>query len=166
MRFRPMTPAPTAHLAALLLSVLLMSGCATWFGGGFEAPEVRLLRVETIEARLDEQLLRLHSEISNPTARSLPVPGMHYRLCRHGLPLARHEDDRSLIVPAHSERRVEANLHTNHWRHIRQITRLLERPDEPVRYHLEGRLKAGLLFGREVPFSRSGEIVPRDHIPE
>lgn len=161
-----MIPAHTAHLAALLLSALLMSGCSTWFGGGFEDPEVRLLRVETIEARLDEQLFRLHFEITNPNARSLPVRGMRYSLFLNEIPLARNEDERSLIVPARSERRVAANLHTNLWRHIRQITRLLERPDEPVNYRLEGTLKAGLLFGREVPFSRSGEIVPRDHIPE
>src|SRR5690606_41536819 len=96
MRFRPMTPAPTAHLAALLLSVLLMSGCSTWFGGGFEDPEVRLLRVETIEARLDEQLFRLHFEISKPNARSLPVGGLSYCLMLNDMPLGRNEHARSL----------------------------------------------------------------------
>lgn len=158
--------AHTARLASLLLSLVLLGGCSTWFGGTFADPEVRLLRVETVEARLDEQLFRLHFEIANPNGRSLPVRGMNYSLFLNEIPLARNEDERSLIIPAHGNRRFEANLHTNLWRHIRDITRFLEKPDQPVHYRLEGTLKAGMLFGRNVPFSRSGEIIPRDHIPE
>ena len=151
---------------ALLLSLVLLGGCSTWISGKFEDPEVRLLRVETIEARLDEQLFRLHFEITNPNPRSLPIRGMTYSLYLNDIPLAKNRDERYQIVPAHGIRRFDANLHTNLWRHIRDITRFLERPDQPVNYRLEGTLKAGFLFGREVPFSRSGEIIPRDHIPE
>lgn len=159
-------PANTVRLVALMLSLLLMGGCSTWVGRSFEDPEVRLLRVETVSARLDEQLFRLYFEITNPNARSLPVRNMRYSLFLNEIPLAQDEDERSLVVPANGARRIEVNLHTNLWRHIRQIARLLEKPDEPVQYRLEGSLKAGLLFGRKVPFSRNGEIVPRDHIPE
>lgn len=153
------------RLASLLLG-LLLSGCATWVGGAFEDPQVRLLKVETVEARLDQQQFRLHFEISNPNGRSLPVRGMHYRLLLNDIALARNEDERSRVVPANGTSRFETNLHTNLWRHIREITRFLEKPDRPVHYRLEGTLKAGLFFGRNVPFSRSGEIIPRDHIPE
>lgn len=161
-----MSLAKTARLASLLLYLALLGGCSTWMGGDFQDPEVRLLRIETIEARLDEQLFRLDFEISNPNGRSLPVRNLSYSLFLDDIPLARNQDERSLIVPANDARRFSANLHTNLWRHIREITRLLETPDQPVHYRLEGTLKAGLLFGREVRFSRSGEIIPREHIPE
>lgn len=158
--------ATAARLASLMLSFALLGGCSTWFGGKFADPDVKLLRVETIEARLDEQLFRLHFEISNPNARSLPVRGMNYSLYLNEIALATNQDERRLIVPANGVRRFEAKLHTNLWRHIREVTRFLEKPDQPVHYRLNGTLKAGFLFGREVPFSRSGEIIPRDHIPE
>lgn len=162
----PMPLAKNALVASLLLGLALLGGCSTWMSGSFQDPEIRLLRVETIEARLDEQLFRLHFEISNPNSRSLPVRNLSYSLFLNDIPLARNQDERSLIVPGNAVRRFGANLHTNLWRHIREITRLLEKPDQPVQYRLEGTLKAGLLFGRDVRFSRSGEIIPRDHIPE
>ncbi|MNY81880.1 hypothetical protein D3C86_2236830 [compost metagenome] len=57
-------------------------------------------------------------------------------------------------------------MHTNLWRHMKYIVKLLEKPDKPIRYRLEGEVKTGLMFGRRVQLARNGEIVPGDFIPE
>lgn len=57
-------------------------------------------------------------------------------------------------------------MRTNLWRHMKYIVKLLERPEEPIRYRLQGEVKTGLMFGRSVHLRRNGEIIPGDFIPE
>lgn len=49
---------------------------------------------------------------------------------------------------------------------MKYIVKLLERPEEPIRYRLQGEVKTGLMFGRSVHLRRNGEIIPGDFIPE
>ena len=43
---------------------------------------------------------------------------------------------------------------------------LLETPDQPIPYRLEGTLQTGLFYGYDVHLTRKGEIIPGDFIPE
>jgi LEA14-like dessication related protein len=69
-------------------------------------------------------------------------------------------------VPANGRQFFEVPVQTNLWRHMKYIVKLLEDPDKPIRYSLEGDVKTGLLFGRTVHIARNGEIIPGDFIPE
>ncbi|MGO1272536.1 MAG: LEA type 2 family protein, partial [Pseudomonas helleri] len=57
-------------------------------------------------------------------------------------------------------------VRTNLWQHMRPLIKLLESPDEPIPYRLDGTLQTGLFFGYDVHVVRKGEIMPGDFIPE
>ena len=54
-----------------------LSGCS-WMTGNFEDPDVKLLKVEVIKARLLEQEFVMRFRIDNPNDFSLPVRGLRY----------------------------------------------------------------------------------------
>ena len=162
-------PTPLTRTLGLLLVLLATSslgGCASWIGGRFEDPDVQLVKVEVVRARLLEQEFRLHFRVDNPNDMRLPVRGLVYTVFLNEMKLASGESATWFTVPAHGQEEFEVPVHTNLWRHMRYIVKLLEKPEQPIRYRLEGEVKTGLMFGRRVPLARSGEIVPGDFIPE
>ena len=161
--------APTIRILSLLMFFGLLcglGGCSTWTSGGFKDPDVRLIKVEVIRAKLLEQQFVLRFRIDNPNSMSLPVRGLDYRVHLNEVKLAEGESNTWFTVPAHGHHVFDVPVRTNLWRHLRQIVKLLEQPEEPIRYRLEGQVKTGLLFGRSVHMSRNGEIIPGDFIPE
>ncbi|MDH1264669.1 LEA type 2 family protein [Pseudomonas sp. GD03944] len=161
--------AQTIRILSLLMVLGLLSGlggCSTWLTGGFEDPDVRLLKVDVVKAKLLEQRFVLRFRIDNPNGMSLPVRGLDYRVHLNEVLLAEGESDTWFTVPAHGHHVFDVPVRTNLWRHVRQIVKLLEHPDEPIRYRLEGEVKTGLMFGRNVHMSRNGEIIPGEFIPE
>jgi len=161
--------AQTIRILSLLMFLGLLSGlggCSTWFTGGFEDPDVRLVKVDVIKAKLLEQRFVLRFRIDNPNSMSLPVRGLVYSVHLNEVKLAEGESDAWFTVPAHGHHEFDVPVRTNLWRHVRQIVKLLEEPEEPIRYRLAGEVKTGLLFGRSVHMSRNGEIIPGDFIPE
>lgn len=159
----------TIRILSLLMFFGLFSsigGCSTWTSGGFKDPDVRLVKVEVIRAKLLEQQFVLRFRIDNPNGMSLPVRGLEYRVHLNEVELAEGETNTWFTVPAYGHHVFDVPVRTNLWRHLRQIVKLLERPEEPIHYRLEGQVKTGLLFGRSVHMSRNGEIIPGDFIPE
>nr|WP_028239888.1 LEA type 2 family protein [Stutzerimonas azotifigens] len=143
-----------------------LGGCSTWFTGDFEEPQVQLTKVEVVKARLLEQEFLLRFRIRNPNDRSLPVRGLAYTVHLNDIKLASGESSLWATIPAHASEVYEVPVHTNLWRHMKYIVRLLEKPDQPIRYRLEGEVKTGLMFGRRVHIANNGEIIPGDFIPE
>lgn len=146
--------------------LLGLSGCSTWVTGGFKDPDVQLLKVEVVKARLLEQEFRLRFRIDNPNGVSLPVRGLNYNVHLNGILLADGHSSEWFTVPAHGRHTFEVPVRTNLWRHVRQVVRMLEKPDTPVRYAFKGEVKTGMLFGRSVHMSRNGEIIPGDFLQE
>ena len=157
--------AQTIRILSLLL-LLGLSGCSTWFSSGFEDPDVRLVKVDVVKARLLEQQFVLRFRIDNPNGVSLPVRGLVYDVTLNDIPLADGESSTWFTVPAYGRMEFDVPVRTNLWRHMKYIVKLLEKPDQPIRYRLQGEVKTGLLFGRSVHLSRKGEIIPGDFIPE
>ncbi|MFI8610516.1 LEA type 2 family protein [Pseudomonas sp. NPDC077649] len=143
-----------------------LAGCSTWMTGGFKDPDVQLIKVDVIKARLLEQEFRLRFRIDNPNGFSLPVRGLDYAVHLNEMKLAEGYSNEWFTVPAHGHHSFEVPVRTNLWRHVRQIVKMLEKPDQPIRYRLQGEVKTGMLFGRSVHMSRNGEIIPGDFIPE
>src|SRR5690606_4338428 len=143
-----------------------LTGCSTWMTGGFKDPDVQLIKVDVIKARLLEQEFSLRFRIDNPNGVSLPVRGLNYNVHLNGIQLAEGHSSERFTVPAHGHHTFDVPVRTNLWRHVRQIVKPLEKPDVPIRYSLKGEVKTGMLFGRSVHMARNGEIIPGDFIPE
>ena len=161
--------APITRILSLLLSLGLLislSGCSSWLADDFRDPEVRLLKVDVIKAKLLEQKFLLRFRVDNPNDISLPIRGLNYSVKLNGVLLAEGESSKSFTVPAHGQQTFDVPVRTNLWRHLKRIVNLLEDPDQPISYQLQGEVKTGLMFGRSVHLQRNGEIIPGNYIPE
>ncbi|QLF91984.1 LEA type 2 family protein [Pseudomonas sp. ABC1] len=143
-----------------------LGGCSTWFSSAFEDPQVELTKVDVIKARLLEQEFLLRFRIDNPNDHSLPVRGLIYTVHLNDIELTSGESSAWLTIPANGFEYYDVPVHTNLWRHMKYVVRLLEKPDRPIAYRLDGELKIGLMSGRRVHISRRGEIIPGNFIPE
>jgi LEA14-like dessication related protein len=163
-----------ATRSRLLLSIVLVAsvatslgGCSSRFSGDFRDPQVELVKAEVVRAKLLEQEFLLYFRVSNPNAVALPLSGLKYRVFLNEIKLAEGESRASFKVPANSERILKIPVHTNLWRHLKQVVRMLERPDQPIAYRFEGQVQVGgRFFGRNVQLSRNGTIIPGEYIPE
>ncbi|WP_248745182.1 LEA type 2 family protein [Pseudomonas sp. MWU12-2037] len=150
-----------------LLMLLTLSGCSSWFDGGTREPEVRLVRVELIKARLVQQKFRLHFRVDNPNDDSLTVRSLHYRLYLDGWLLSEGESETGwFTVEANSHASLVIPVRTNLWEHLRDLTKRLKHPHDPIPYRLEGELETGLFLSHDVHLERKGEIIPAEIIPE
>lgn len=160
---------PLTRILSLLLTLgLLVSlgGCSSWLTDDFRDPEVRLLKVDVVKAKLLEQKFVLRFRIDNPNDISLPIRGLNYNVKLNGVLLAEGQSDKSFTVPARGHQTFDVPVRTNLWRHLKRIVNSLEDPDEPISYQLQGEVKTGLMFGRSVHLQRNGEIIPGNYIPE
>jgi LEA14-like dessication related protein len=146
--------------------LLTLSGCSTWITGGFEDPDVELLKVEVVKAKLLRQDFKLRFRVDNPNDSSLLVRGMRYKLLLNDILLSEGETSDWFIVKANSHKNFSVPVSTNLWEHLKDISRMLGKADQPIHYRLEGKLKTGFLFGHRVRIQRNGEIIPGDLIPE
>jgi LEA14-like dessication related protein len=158
----------TRFLCALLSLGLWLgvSGCSSVMTDDLQDPVVRLLKVDVVKAKLLEQKFILRFRIDNPNDLSLPIRFLRYKIKLNGVPLAEGESDRDFTVPAKGHQTFSIPVRTNLWRHLKQIVNMLEDPNEPIPYQLQGEVKTGLMFGRSVHLERKGEIIPGNYIPE
>jgi LEA14-like dessication related protein len=157
-----------AHVIRIIGLALMLSltGCASWFGGQQQEPEVHLVKVQVVKARLLQQHFMLSFRIDNPNDSRLRVRGLVYRVTLGGILLADGEADNWFTVAPHGREFFDVPVRTNLWEHLRDVIKLLKHPDQPVPYLLEGRLKSGILFRHNQRLRHSGEIIPGDFIPE
>ena len=157
--------ARTTQLIALFF-LLSLGGCSTWLTGNFQDPELHLVKVEIVKAKLMDQQFMLHFRIDNPNDSSLPIHGLQYTLYLNDILLADGESSDWFTVPANGHEYYQVPVRTNLWQHLKEIARLLKKTDQPIHYRLEGELATGLFFGHDLHLARSGEIIPGDLIPE
>lgn len=160
-------PTKTLRIFGLWMSLgLMLTGCSSWFGDPPEDPEVRLVDIEIVKARLLEQHFLLRFRVDNPNATSLPVESLSYDVLLNDIPFAEGESHKRFTVPAHGSQTFSVPVTTNLWRHAKSIVRMFDKPDAPIRYRLRGEVKLGMLFGRRVQVYRIGEIIPGEYLPE
>ena len=149
-----------------LVMILALSGCASWFETDDKDPQLKLEHVELVRAKLLEQRFKLHFRIDNPNDSTLTVRGLVYTLYLGPVKLTEGEYSRWFSVEPNSHADLVVPVRTNLWQHMRPLIKLLESPDEPIPYRLDGTLQTGLFFGYDVHVARKGEIIPGDFIPE
>lgn len=153
-------------LAALILA-LCLPGCSTaWLTGRYQTPDVSLLRVEKVKARLLQQTFILHFRIDNPNDSALPVRGFRYKVKLEDITLAEGKASDWFSVPAGGTSFYNIEVRTNLWQHLKPLRAMLEDPDRPVHYRLKGELKTGIFFGRRIVVERSDAIIPAQFFPE
>lgn len=155
----------SAYLVFITL-LSCVSGCSTWVGSSFKKPDLQLVDVELVHARLLEQQFILHFRVDNPNSQSLPMRSINYRVMLNDTPLATGSNNQWLTVPAHGHAYFQVPVHTNLWRHMKVIVRMLEKPDQPIHYALHADVSTGLLFGKKINILRHGDIIPGDYIRE
>ena len=153
-------------LFLLIGCAVSFSGCSFFSSGDFRDPSVQLVKVDLIKAKLLQQEFVLYFCVDNPNNFSLELSELNYKVFLNDVPLATGQSYASLNVPGHGQKTLRVPVRTNLWRHVRQIVKALEKPNEPIRYSLKGQVKTGMLFGRSVHMARNGEIIPGDFIPE
>ncbi|NLJ12452.1 MAG: hypothetical protein GX373_05540, partial [Gammaproteobacteria bacterium] len=57
-----------------------LSACSTGGKSRFKKPDVQLVDVELVHAKLLEQQFILHFRVDNPNAQSLPMRSINYRV--------------------------------------------------------------------------------------
>lgn len=155
----------TVTLVLLIALANSLTGCS-WSGSSFRDPSVHLVKVDLIKAKLLQQDFVLYFRVENPNSFSLDISDLNYKVFLNGVSLATGQSYASLSVPAHSQKVLRVPVKTNLWRHLKQVVRMLKKPDQPIPYRFEGAVHVGSFFGREVQLSRNGEIIPGDYIPE
>ena len=152
--------------ATALAMVLMLSGCVSWFDSGAKDPDIRLVRVELVQAKLLEQRFKLHFIVDNPNESTLTVRGLSYTVYLGTIKLTEGEREHWFSVEPNSQADFVIPVRTNLWPQVRPLVKLLETPDQPIPYRFEGTLETGLFYGYDVHVTRKGEIIPGDFIPE
>ncbi|KAB0500024.1 LEA type 2 family protein [Pseudomonas vancouverensis] len=155
----------TLRTVTLLLG-LGLGGCASWFEDDLPDPQVHLVKVEVVRAKLLEQKLLLHFRVDNPNDSDLTVRSLDYRIHLGDILLAEGEHEHWFTVgPKHSAY-FKVPIRTNLWSKVRDLVKQLKNPRQPIPYRLEGELETGLFIAHYVHLARNGVIIPADLIPE
>ena len=150
----------------ILLLFLGLGGCASWFSDDEPDPEVHLVRVEVVRAKLLEQRFVLHFRIDNPNDNDLTVRGLAYRIHLGDILLAEGEHEHWITVGPKRSGFYKVPIRTNLWPKVRDLVKQLKSPKQPVPYRLEGEMETGLFIAHYVHLARNGVIIPADLIPE
>ncbi|MBA6117722.1 LEA type 2 family protein [Pseudomonas putida] len=154
-----------ARLFLLSILLTLLAGCAMWGGSDWREPEVHLVKVETVKARLLEQEFVLHLRVDNPNDSRLFIRSLGYSIWLNDLLLVEDEASIWRSVGGHARRTFKITARTNLWQHLKPLAKLLK-SEKTLQYRLQGELETGLFIHRDLHLSRSGEIIPGDFIPE
>ena len=149
-----------------LLLLFGFGGCASWRGDEAPEPQVHLVKVEVIRARLVEQRFMLHFRVDNPGDSDLTVRGLTYRVHLGELLLTEGEHEHWFTVRPRHSAHFKVPVRTNLWPQVREVVKLLEKPREQIPYRLEGELETGLFIAHYVHLERNGVIIAADLIAE
>lgn len=159
----------TRRLALFLFTSLLflgLGGCASWFGDDLPDPQVHLVKVEVVRAKLLEQKFILHFRVDNPNDSDLTVRGLEYRIHLGDMLLAEGEHEHWFTVGPKRSAYFKVPIRTNLWPKVRDLVKMLKKPDQPIPYRLEGEMETGLFIAHYVHLARNGVIILADLIPE
>ncbi|MHC8310685.1 LEA/WHy family protein [Pseudomonas sp. GT1P32] len=153
------------HMLTLLL-FLGLGGCASWFSDDEPEPEVHLVKVEVVRAKLMEQRFLLFFRVDNPRDSDLTVRGLEYRIHLGEMLLTEGEHEHWFTVSPKHSAYFKVPIRTNLWPKVRELVKLLKKPEQPIPYRLEGELETGVFIAHYVHLARKGVIIPADLIPE
>ena len=159
----------TRRHALYLFSLFLflgLTGCASWFDDDEPDPTVHLVKVQVVRAKLMEQKFLLHFRIDNPNDSDLTVRSLEYRIHLGDILLTEGEHGQWFTIGPKRSAYFKVPIRTNLWPKVRDLMKMLKKPDQPIPYRLEGELKTGLIIPHDVHLERNGVIIAADLIQE
>lgn len=159
----------TRRLVLYLFTLLLFSGlggCVSWFSDDGPEPEVHLVKVEVVQAKLMQQRFLLYFRVDNPNDSDLTVRGLEYRIHLGDMLLTEGEHEHWFTVGPKRSAYFKVPIRTNLWPKVRNVVKMLKKPDQSIPYRLEGEMETGLFIAHYVHLARNGVIIPADLIPE
>ena len=159
----------TRRITLYLLALLLfpgLGGCASWFSSDAPDPEVHLVKVEVVRAKLMEQRFVLHFRIDNRNDSDLTVRGLEYRIHLGNILLAEGEHEHWITVGPKGSRFYKVPIRTNLWPKVKDLVKQLKSAEQGIPYRLEGEMETGLFIAHYVHLARNGVIIAADLIPE
>ncbi len=122
--------------ALQLLTLLLflgLGGCASWFDFDNDLPEpqVHLVKVEVVRAKLLEQKFLLHFRVDNPNDQDLTVRALEYRIHLGDILLTEGEHEHWFTIGPKRSAYFKVPIRTNLWPKVRDLVKLLKNPINP-----------------------------------
>ena len=155
----------TLHFLLLMLIVNL-GGCASWFSDESVEPAVHLVKVEVVRAKLLEQKFILHFRVDNPNDSDLTVRGLEYRIHLADILLTEGEHEHWFTVGPKRSAYFKVPIRTNLWPKVKDVVKMLKKSDQQIPYRLQGEMETGLFIAHYVHLERNGVIIPADLTPE
>ena len=133
-----------ARRLALLAIIALLGACAG-LGGRVENPRVTVTSLRVL----------------NPNDFDLDAKGLVISLGINDVPLLNGATADVPLVPAYGEALAKLTLSVNLVSGLRLVSRLVQRPDDPLQYRLEARLDLRSPMWKRLTVMEQGEISPR-----
>ena len=145
---------------ALLAIAMLLAACAG-LTGRIENPRVTVTSLRVLPAEGVEQRVEVGLRLLNPNDFDLDAKGMVISLGINDVPLLNGATADVPRVPAYGEAEAKLVLSINLMSGLRLVSRLMQRPDEPLQYRLEARLDLRSPMWKRLTLMEQGEISPR-----
>jgi len=133
------------RLATVLLSALLLSGCAT-LRPSFETPTVTVSSFRATPGNGVVPNFEIGLHVVNPNAQALPLRGVSYSVALEGRELLTGVGNDLPVVPAYGEGTVKLTAVPNLLQSLNFFTDLLNRPRDRFSYELTAKLDVGRLL--------------------
>lgn len=147
--------------SAIVLTVAfsaLLQGCSSaTLSALAQAPKVRLVDIEPLEIGLFEQFYALTLIIDNPNDAALPIQRLDYEIRLNNFDFAKGASEKSVVVPANSNRTVTVGLSSTTAALSRQLRALSDLNEPLISYEIDGEVEIGDAHIR-FPFNYSGEV--------
>jgi LEA14-like dessication related protein len=139
-----------------LLSVLLLSGCAT-LTPEFKKPTVAVTDIRWLNGSLLQQHMLVALTVQNPNALAIPVNSLNVAFSVDDEPIGLGKATQAVSIPAHGQATVSVEVVMDLSRAVLKLLPKLRAGTEPLHYEAKGSLGTDVLWLKELPFDLKGE---------
>ncbi|WP_413288948.1 LEA type 2 family protein [Bdellovibrio sp. HCB337] len=137
----------------LVLPILLLCSCASFWGTVVEKPKISLDRVSVKDVSLKGSTLIFHVNVENPNKMDLKVDQISYKVFVNNKELTKAQTDKAVTVPAQGASLVELPLPIEYNKIFTDLKELMFA--ESAKYKIEGDAKFPLFT---IPFTKEGDV--------
>lgn len=141
----------------LLISVMLLVGCASLPGGKPLSPKVSVESVRPLNLSLSGQKLEFRLRIENPNNFDLPVEGLKFNAKLGGDKIADGLSNERVNVPANADAILQVEVTAGLGKVLNRLRDMLAGDDVKLDYDVTGTVKLAT-WPIAIPFNVDGEL--------